>query len=69
MYIYIYIYVYIYICNSYTMGKRDLPDIYTQSPRAAGPRAEGVYIRQIPSAHGITNIFHITLCYLIQSHK
>ena len=29
------------ICNSYNMGKRDLPDIYVcPSPRAAGPRAQ-----------------------------
>ena len=33
------------------MGKSDLPDIYTQSPKAAGSRAEGVYITQITSAH------------------
>ena len=38
------------------MGKSGLPDMYTRTPRAAGPRAEGVYIRQITSAHGITNI-------------
>ena len=31
--------------NSYTMGTSGLPDIYTRSLRAAGPRAEGVYIR------------------------
>ena len=36
------------ICNSYTMGTRD-----------TGPRAEGVYIRQITSAHGITNIYQL----------
>ena len=41
------------------MAARDLPEIYTQSPRAAGPRAEGVYFRQIPSSHGITDIFHL----------
>ena len=29
------------------MGTSGLPDIYTRSPRATGPRAEGVYIRQI----------------------
>ena len=40
--------------NSYAMGASGLPDIYTQSPRAAGPRVEGVYIRQTMSAHGIT---------------
>ena len=50
-------YIAIAICNSYTMGTNGLPDIYTRSPRAAGPRAEGVYIRQITSAHGITNIY------------
>ena len=43
-----------HICNSYTMAARDLPEIYTQSPRA-----EGVYFRQIPSSHGITDIFHL----------
>ena len=37
------------------MGKSGLPDIYTQSLRAAGPRAEGVYIRKTTSAH-ITTI-------------
>ena len=30
----------LYSCN---MGTSGLPDIYTQSTRAAGPRAEGVY--------------------------
>ena len=41
--------------NSYIMGMNGLPDIYTLRPRAAGPRAEGVYIRQTTSAHDITN--------------
>ena len=54
--IYIYIYMYIYIFNSYTMGTSCLPDIYTRSPGAAGPRAEGVYIRRTTSAHGITTM-------------
>ena len=54
LYTCIYIYIYIYIFNSYTMGTSGLTDIYTRSPRAAGPRAEGVYIRQTTSAHGIT---------------
>ena len=40
--------------SSYTMGTSGLPDIYTRSLRAAGPRAEGVYIRQTTCAHGIT---------------
>ena len=44
------------IFNSYTMGSSGLPDIYTQSPRAAGPRAEGVHIRQTTRAHGITTM-------------
>jgi len=35
-----------YICDSFSMGKRDLPDMYTRSPRA-----EGIHIRQIMSAY------------------
>ena len=42
------------------MGTRDFPDIYTLSPRACGPRALGVYIRQTTRAHGIT----ITYIYI-----
>ena len=42
--------------NTYTTGTSGLPDIYTRSPRATGPRAEGVYIRRTTSAHGITNM-------------
>ena len=42
------------ICNSYNMGTRDLPDIYAQAYEGAG-----IYIRKIPSAHVITNIFHL----------
>ena len=38
------------------MGTGDLPDMYAQSPRAAGLRAEGIHIRQIPSAHVTTNM-------------
>ena len=30
---------------SYTMSTRGLPDMYTLSPRACGPRASGVHIR------------------------
>ena len=48
------------ICNGYTMCARDLTDIYTQSPRAAGWRAEGVYVSQIPRTHGITISHHST---------
>ena len=39
---------------SYTMCTRGLPDIYTLSPWACGPRASGVYIRQTTRAHDIT---------------
>ena len=46
-------------CYSYTMGMSGLPDMYTRSPRAAGPRAEGVHIRQTTNAHGITVMCHI----------
>ena len=47
------------ICSSYTMGMSGLPDMYTQNLRAAGPRAEGVHIRQTTNAHGITVMCHI----------
>ena len=40
--------------NSYTMCIRGLPNMYTLSPRACGPRASGVHIRQTTHAHGIT---------------
>ena len=34
------------------MGMSDLPDMYAQSPRAIGPRAEGyIHTKQITSAH------------------
>ena len=36
------------------MGTRGLPDIYTLSPRACGPQASGVYIRQTTLAHVTT---------------
>ena len=53
------------LCNSYTMTVRDFADIYTQSPRAAGPRAAGVYVSKIPSTHGISNIYHLGRTHLI----
>ena len=43
------------------MSTRGLPDIYTLSPRACGPWALGVYIRQTTRAHGIT----ITYIYIL----
>ena len=36
------------------MGTRDLPDMYALSPRAYGPRALGIHIRQITCAHVTT---------------
>jgi len=47
------------------MGTRDLPDMYAQSPRAAGPRAEGIHIGQIMSAHVTTNMQHFHMHALI----
>ena len=45
-------------CYSYTMGMSGLPDMYTRSMRAAGPRAEGVHIRQTTNTHGIIILMH-----------
>ena len=45
MYVCMYVRVCMYVCNSCNMGTRDLPDMYAQSPRAAGLRAEGIHIR------------------------
>ena len=53
-------YVILYSCN---MGTSGLPDIYTQSTRAAGPRAEGVYIRQTTSAHVTTVMYHLFIAW------
>ena len=36
------------------MDTKGWADIYTRSPRAAGPRVEGGHIRQTMSGHGIT---------------
>ena len=47
--------------NSCNMGTRGLPDIYTLSPRACGPRALGVYIGQTTHAH-VTTIHYCILC-------
>ena len=40
------------------MGTRDLPDIYMPKPSGLWPSGLGIYIRQIPSAHVISNIYH-----------
>ena len=52
-------------CNSYTMAARDFADIYTQSPRAAGPRAVAAYVSKIPSSHGTSDIYHLGRTHLI----
>ena len=49
------------IINSCNMGTSVLPDMYTRSPRAAGPRDEGVHIRQNTSAHVATIMYHFKL--------
>ena len=36
------------------MGRRDLPDLYAQSPRA-----EGIHIRQILTAHVTSDMYHL----------
>ena len=58
------------------MAARDLPEIYTQSLRATGPRAEGVYFRQISNRHGVTDIFNLKVtlepcieCYTTRKHE
>ena len=43
--------------NSCNMGTHGLPDIYALSPQACGPRALGVYIRQITRAH-VTGMYN-----------
>ena len=47
-------------CN---IGTRDLPDMYALSPRACGPWALGIHIRQITRAYvtTLTYLIHITL--------
>ena len=40
------------------MGTSALSDMYAQSPRAAGPRPEGIRIRQSTSVHVKTNMLH-----------
>ena len=40
------------------MAIRDLPDMYTRSPRAAGSRDESIHIRQITNGHVTTIMYH-----------
>ena len=53
-------------CN---MGARDLPDMYARSPRATGPRAEGIHIRRITSTHvtTITCVIIPFFCVIVQT--
>ena len=44
--------------NGYNMAMGGLPDMYAQSQRAAGLRAEGIHIRQIMNGHVTTIMFH-----------
>ena len=37
------------------MAVRDFANIYTQGPRAAGPRTAGVYVSKIPIRCGISS--------------
>ena len=45
---------FLFTCDSCNMDTSNLPDMYAQSPRAAG--AKGIHIRQITSAHVATNM-------------
>ena len=49
-----YVYNIYYCCN---IGTSDLPDMYAQSLRAVGPRAEGIHIRQITPAYVTANMY------------
>ena len=49
------------------MGSSGLPDIYTQSTRAAGPRAEGVYIYQANHECPCYNCY-VPLIYRTETH-
>ena len=46
-----------YVYNSCNISTNDLPDMYAQSLRAAGPRAESIHIRQITPAYVTTNMY------------
>ena len=40
------------------MAMGDLPDMYARGLGAAGPRAEGIHIRQITNGHVTTIMYH-----------
>ena len=48
-----------------TTAARDFADIYTQSPRATGPRTVGVYVSKIPSSRRISDIYCLGRTHLI----
>ena len=54
------------------MAMGDLPDMYARSPRAAGPRAEGIHIRQITNGNVTTIMYHfvaIVTTPVVESYK
>ena len=52
------------------MGMSDLPDMYAQSLRATGPRAEGIHIKQIMRAHvhSYRTVMHLHTFYQRSDH-
>ena len=40
------------------MAMKDLPDMYARGPRAAGPKVEGIHIRQIMNGHVTSIMYH-----------
>ena len=45
----------IYVIDN--MGIKDLTNMYAQSPRATGPSAQGIHIRQITSDYVSSNMY------------
>jgi len=54
-------YIPLITCNSCNMGTRDLPDIYAQSPRAAG-RGLRAYISGKSRVHMLQLICNTSIC-------
>ena len=54
--------------SSCNIGTHDLPDMYALSPRACGPRALGIHIRQITHAY-VTTITYCILCGRIKGYN
>ena len=51
------------------MGKRDLPDIYALAREGRRPEGTGIYIRQIPLAHIISDIYHLSIYQVKKNFK